>query len=164
VSGFGGVNHANHKQFIDLVSVTSAPNTISLSYVSAASHTSGTLFVSSGGVQVAAIAMVGHYSSGNFHITSGADGTVAITDPAVPNGGSVEPAVSDITLGAQTTLAYSENSTAPSSGVIEGRYGAALTLLANYMAGSFIAVADGHGGALTTEEQTRQPLLAHPRA
>ena len=69
VSGFGGVNHANHKQFIDLVSVTSAPNTISLSYVSAASHTSGTLFVSSGGVQVAAITMVGHYSAGNFHIT-----------------------------------------------------------------------------------------------
>ena len=35
VSGFGGANHTNHKQFIDLVSVTSAPNTISLSYVSA---------------------------------------------------------------------------------------------------------------------------------
>ena len=32
VSGFGGMNHTNHKQFIDLVSVTSAPDTISLSY------------------------------------------------------------------------------------------------------------------------------------
>jgi hypothetical protein len=28
----------------------------------------------------------------------------------------------------------------------EGRYGAALTLLANYTAGSFVAVANGHGG------------------
>jgi hypothetical protein len=45
----------------------------------------------------------------------------------------------------------------------EGRYGAALTLLANYMAGSFVAVADGYGGTLT-EGQTGQPLLAHPRA
>jgi autotransporter passenger strand-loop-strand repeat protein len=165
VSGFGGVNHSNHKQFIDLVSVTSAPNTISLSYVSAnAANTSGTLFVSSGGVQVAAITMVGHYASGNFHITAGTDGTVAITDPAVPNGGSVEPAVSDITLSAHTTLAYSENNKAPSLVATEGRYAAAVLLLGNYMAGSFVAAADGHGGALITEGQTEQPLLAHPRA
>ena len=46
----------------------------------------------------------------------------------------------------------------------EGRYGAALTLLANYTAGSFVAVADGHGGTLITEGQTGQPLWAHPRA
>jgi hypothetical protein len=46
----------------------------------------------------------------------------------------------------------------------EGRYGAALTLLANYTAGSFVAVANGHGGTLITEGQTGQPLLAHPRA
>jgi hypothetical protein len=110
-----------------------------LSYVSAPSHTSGTLFVSSGGLQVAAITMVGHYSAGNFHITSGAGGTVAITDPAVPNGGSVEPAVSDITLGAHTTLAYSENGNAPGLGATEGRNAAALALLGNYMAGSCTA-------------------------
>ena len=33
--------------------------------------------------------MVGHYSTGNFQITAGTDGTVVITDPAVPNGGNV---------------------------------------------------------------------------
>ena len=32
VSGFGGINHANHKQFIDLVSVTSAPSLIGVGY------------------------------------------------------------------------------------------------------------------------------------
>src|SRR5262249_4108418 len=153
VSGFGGLNHSNHTQFIDLVSVTS-DNTVSLSYVSAnAANTSGTLFVSSGGVRVAAITMVGHYASGNFHITAGTDGHVAITDPAVPNGGSVEPAVSDVTLGAHTTLAYSENSKAPSFAATEGRYAAAAVLLGNYMAGSFVAAADGHGGARITEAQ-----------
>ena len=166
VSGFGGVNHANHKQFIDLVSVTSAANTISTSYLSAnAANTSGTLFVSSGGVQVAAITMVGHYSAGNFHITAGADGTVAITDPAVPNGGSVEPAVSDITLGAHTTLAYSESSKAPSLGAAGGRYAATLALLGNYMAGSFVAAGDDHGGTLVTQAQPLQlPLLTRPQA
>lgn len=120
VSGFGGVNHTNHKQFIDLVSVASAPNTISLSYVSAAANTSGTLFVSSGGVEVAAITMVGHYSAGNFHITAGSGGTVEIVDPTVVNGGSVAPGpatrtfpgngvdLPNIAFGAQTTLAYSQ--------------------------------------------------------
>ena len=177
VSGFGGVNHAAHKQFIDLVSVTSAANTISLSYVSAASHTSGTLFVSSGGFQVAAIAMVGHYSAGNFHITSGAGGTVAITDPVVSNGGSVQPSAAstfprpgidlpDIAFGAQTTLAYSQNATGAGGTltVSDGRHTAAFALLGNYMAGSFAAVADGHGGTLITEAnpQQQQPLLTHP--
>ena len=162
VSGFGGVNHTNHVQFIDLVSVTSAAHTISFSYTPDVG--SGTLTVSSGGAVVASIELVGVYSSGNFHVTSGIGGTVKITDPVVINGGSVEPGVSDIAFGAQTTLAYSENSTAPSLGVTEGRYGATLALLGNFMAGSFVAVADGHGGTLITEGQTGQPLLANPRA
>jgi hypothetical protein len=115
-------------------------------------------------VQVAAITMVGHYLVGNFHITSGAGGTVAITDPTVPNGGSVEPGVADIATGAQTTLAYSENSNAPSLGATEGRF-AAIALLGNYMAGSFVAAGDGHGGTLVTQAQPQQqPLLTHPQA
>ena len=69
VSGFGGVNHANHTQFIDLVSVTSAAHAISFSYVSAGG--SGTLTVSSGGAVVASIEFIGNYSSGNFHVTAG---------------------------------------------------------------------------------------------
>ena len=70
------------------------PGLITSSYVSAnAANTSGTLFVSSGGIQVAAITMVGHYSAGNFVITAGIGGTVAITDPTVPNGGSAEVGV-----------------------------------------------------------------------
>ena len=91
VSGFGGSGHSNHEQFIDLVSVTSAPNTISLSYVSAASHTSGTLFVSSGGAVVAQINMIGAYTSANFSTRADGSGNVEIFDPTVVNGGSVEP-------------------------------------------------------------------------
>jgi hypothetical protein len=118
VSGFGGVSHANHKQFIDLISVTSAAHTISFSYTS--SGGSGTLTVSSGGAVVASIDMIGAYTSANFTAASGVSGTVAITDPGVVNGGSVETGsalrfglhhgtdLPNIAFGAQTTLAYSQ--------------------------------------------------------
>jgi hypothetical protein len=62
IFGFGGVNHTNHKQFIDLVSVTSAAHTISFSYTSAAG--SGTLTVSSGGAIVASIDIDGRHRLG----------------------------------------------------------------------------------------------------
>ena len=79
--------------------------------------------------------MVGTYSAGNFS-SSTVGGHVRITDPAVVNGG-VEAGVPYIAFGAQTTLAYSESSTALSLGATEGRYAAALALLGNYMAASF---------------------------
>jgi hypothetical protein len=177
VSGFGGVNHANHKQFIDLVSVTS-DSTVSATY-SATGANSGVLTVTSGGLHatVAAIDFIGHYVTSNFHITAGISGTVAITDPAVPNGGSVQPSAAssfprqgidlpDIAFGAQTTLAYSQNATGAGRTltVSDGRHTAAFALLGNYMAGSFVAVTDGHGGTLITEAnpQQQQPLLTHP--
>jgi autotransporter passenger strand-loop-strand repeat protein len=174
VSGFGGSGHSNHDQFIDLVSVTSAINAISLSYVSAASHTSGTLFVSSGGAVVAEINMIGAYTSANFSALADSNSKVEIVDPTVPNGGSVYGGpgptfnahsgidLSDIAFGAQTTLAYAENRAPPASGVTELRYAAALTLLGNYMAGSFATTAGGNGGALISAAQTQQPLLTHP--
>ena len=38
VSGFGGANHTNHKQFIDLTSVSFTSGQIIFSYVSAAAN------------------------------------------------------------------------------------------------------------------------------
>ena len=174
VSGFGGMNHTNHKQFIDLVSVTSAPNTISLSYLPAAG--SGTLFVSSGGAVVAQINMIGSYTSANFSIKADSNGNVEIVDPTVPNGGSVapEPAqtfprngidLPDIAFGAQTTLAYAKHvaDTGGTLTVSDGRHAASVALLGSYIAGSFVIAADGHGGTLlTAAEQTQQPQLTHP--
>ena len=93
----------------------------------------------------------------------------------MPNGGSVEPGpqsfprhgidLPDIAFGAQTTLAYSENpaGTGGTLTVNDGRHAAAVALLGNYMAGSFVTAADGHGGTLVTEaSQAAQPLLARP--
>ena len=38
----------------------------------------------------------------------------------------------------------------------DGRHAAAIALLGNYMAGSFAATADGHGGTLVTEGRNRR--------
>jgi hypothetical protein len=174
VFGFGGVNHANNKQYIDLVSVTSAPNTISLSYLP--SSGSGTLQVSSGSAVVASIEMIGTYTSKNFSTKADGQGNVEIVDPTVPNGGSVALGptqtfprggidLPDIVFGAQTTLAYSQNAagTGGTLTVSDGRHAAAIALIGNYMAGTFVVAADGHGGTLVTEERLdQQPLLTRP--
>jgi hypothetical protein len=55
ISGFGGTAHEKHTQFIDLINVVSSGGQITSSYIPAAGNNSGTLFISSGGVQVAAI-------------------------------------------------------------------------------------------------------------
>jgi hypothetical protein len=140
---------------------------------------SGTLFVSSGGQLVAAINFVGAYSTSNFTLNPGflpgISGTV-IRDPVVPNGGTVNSDtvnssmphsgidLPDIAFGAHTTLAYTANpaGTGGTLTVSDGRHTAAIALLGNYMAGSFVAVADGHGGTLIKEGPTGQPLLTHP--
>jgi hypothetical protein len=174
VSGFGGVNHANHAQFIDLLGVVFSAGQITLGYSSAGSG--GTLTVSSGGQAVASITLIGNYSVANFHVTSGIGGSVKITDPGAVNGGSVEIGnaqafpghgidLPNIAFGAQTTLAYAQNG--PHAGTLtvgDGRHAANLALLGNYMAGSFVAAPDGHGGTLVTQQsQTQQsPLLTHP--
>jgi antigen 43 len=171
VSGFGGMNHTNHAQFIDLTSVSFASGQIHLSYTSAAG--SGTLSVVSGATLVAAITMIGSYTSANFSATSGSDGKVQIVDPAVVNGGTVSTSLAqtfprngidlpNIAFGAHTTLAYSENAagTGVTVTVTDGRHAASVVLFGNYMAGSFVTAADGHGGTLVTAQQ---PLLARPR-
>jgi hypothetical protein len=57
VSGFGGMNHANVTQFIELANVSSGASLVS-SYLSTGPN-SGTLLVSSGGQLVASIQFVG---------------------------------------------------------------------------------------------------------
>jgi hypothetical protein len=64
------------------------------------------------------------------------------------------------------TLAYSQNAagTGGTLTVRDGRHAGEPHLLGNYMAGSFVVAADGHGGTLVTEAQTgTAPLSTHPR-
>jgi hypothetical protein len=173
VSGFGGMNHGNHKQFIDLTSVSFVSGQIHLSYTSAAG--SGTLSVVSGATLVAQISMIGNYTSANFSAKADGDGKVQIVDPAVVNGGSVALGnafrrdgidLPNIAFGAQTALAYAQNNagTGGTLTVSDSRHAASIVLFGSYMAGSFVTAADGQGGTvLTTAEQTQPPLLARPR-
>jgi hypothetical protein len=91
-------------------------------------------------------------------------GTVSTSlAPTWPRNGIDLP---DIAFGAHTTLAYSENAagTGGTLAVSDGRHAARIVLFGNYMAGSLVTAADGHGGTLVTAaEQTPQPLLARPR-
>jgi hypothetical protein len=128
---------------------------------------------------VAEINFVGSYTSANFQIGSGPGGHVKITDPQVVNGGVVLDRVAqafprdgldlpNIAFGAQTTLAYAENA-AGTGGILtvsDGRHAASIALLGNYMAGSFVTAADGHGGTLVNDasQTEQQPLLTRPRA
>jgi hypothetical protein len=178
ITSFGGATHTNYSQFIDLLQVIS-DSTVSAFYTSVTAS-SGFLTVTSGAIisaQVAHINFIGHYATSNFQIGSGFGGTVKIVDPTLPNGGSVVPGpaaktfprrgvdLPDIAFGAHTTLAYSENAagTGGTLTVSDGRHAAAIALLGNYMAGSFVTAADGHGGTLVTEASlTTQPLLTRP--
>jgi hypothetical protein len=88
-----------------------------------AANTSGTLTVTDG-THTAHIKFVGTYTLASFtHVNDGIGG-VKITDPPVGQ-------QSSIAVGAHPTLAYFENSNAPSLGVTEGRYVAALALFGN---------------------------------
>jgi hypothetical protein len=155
--------------------VTFASGQIHLSYTSASG--SGTPFVSSGATLVAQVNMICSHTSANFSARADGSGRVEIFDPMVVNGGSFQPLAAstfpqhgidlpDIAFGAHATLPYSQNvsGTGGTLMVGDGRHAAAIALLGNYMAGSFVAVTDGHGGTLITEGQNGQPLLTHPRA
>jgi hypothetical protein len=62
--------------------------------------------------------------------------------------------LADITFGAQTTLGYAGNGTGGTLKVGDGIHSARIALLGTYMASSFAAASDGHGGTLisTTAE------------
>jgi hypothetical protein len=148
VSGFGGDNHTNSAQFIDLESVTYSAGKIGSSYTPV-NASSGTLTVTSGGTVVAKIAFAGQYAASDFHVTSDSAGHVLITDPGVPLGG-----------GATLGFAADRN---PNGGALASTLGTA-ALFGHYIAGSLIIGADGHGGVPLTEAQSEQPpLLTHPR-
>jgi autotransporter passenger strand-loop-strand repeat protein len=102
ISGFGGLAHSNKFQYIDLTSVSYVAGTITDSY------SAGVLTVSSAGTTVATIDIAGSYVTSNFHVGSGAGGTVEITDPAsvatvssggIAGGKTIEGGTLEITSG-----------------------------------------------------------------
>jgi len=73
----------------------------------------------------------------------------------------------DIGFGANSTLGYAPNSN-NSGGTLslsDGTHTANIALLGSYMASSFVAASDGHGGTLVSEAaqaSTQTPIVAQP--
>ena len=130
--------------------------------------------VSSGGQLVASIDLIGVYSAGNFTVTSGAGGTVEIVDPAVVGGGSVDTRsaammwlrtsvdLPSVVAGARTTLAGTTDGMETAHTPPAAALAAAVALLGNYMAASFVGVAHAQGGTNVVESETAaHPQLTH---
>jgi parallel beta-helix repeat protein len=109
--------------------------------------------------------------------TDAAGNVSAASSPYDPNLGA--PSLNVITLanadlahvgiGVKSTLGYSANSnnTGGALTVNEGTHMATLALLGQYIAGSFVAASDSHGGTLVSEQALslpQTPLLTHPHA
>ena len=84
VSGFGGVGHANHTQFIDLVSVAFAPFEINATY--SAGPPPAAVTVTSGGTTVAEIELVGKYADFELQCQRRRGRQCRVTDPAAGGG------------------------------------------------------------------------------
>ncbi|QBR72387.1 calcium-binding protein [Beijerinckiaceae bacterium] len=70
----------------------------------------------------------------------------------------------DIAFGANTTVGFSGDATGGTLSVGDGGHLAKIALLGNYLASTFVASGDGHGGTQITEPQMSQaPLIAHPQ-
>ena len=75
--------------------------------------------------------------------------------------------LADVAFGAQTTLGYARSGSAAAKlTVSDGIHTANIALLGQYMASSFAAASDGHGGTLITEvsQTAQQPLVTQPHA
>ena len=77
--------------------------------------------------------------------------------------------LADIGYGAKSTLGYlaNGNNTGGTLTINDGNHTATLALLGQYIAGSFVAASDGHGGTLVSEEAlsaTQTPLVTRPHA
>jgi hypothetical protein len=95
--------------------------------------------------------------------SQGFAGTVA----GLGTGNSID--LTDVAFGASTTLGYSANG-AGTGGMLsinDGSNSANIALLCNYIAGSFVAANDGHGGTVITDPATiasNQPQLTQSHA
>jgi hypothetical protein len=129
----------------------------------------------SGGAKISGSATLefGAASAANVDFAAGALGMLKLDQSAnfsgtvagLAAGDAID--LADIAFGSNDTLAYTANAagTGGTLTVSDGMHTANLALLGNYMASSFVAARDGHGGTLITDPPlNQQALLALPHA
>jgi len=132
----------------------------------------GTLTVSNGTNSVK-LNLLGDYSTASWLLSKDGTGGTLVVDP--PISGSLTPDadrgtasgidLSEISFGANTTLAYAANkgNTGGTLTVSDGLHAQRLALLGQYMASGFSMASDGHGGTLITDPAlTQQSHLTLP--
>ncbi|HLH98031.1 MAG TPA: NF038122 family metalloprotease [Xanthobacteraceae bacterium] len=118
-----------------------------------------------------ALALFGS-STANVTFAANSTGTLALYDSQAFNGTIAglnqqnRLDLSDINFATIQTPMFSGDSAQGTLEVSDGTHMAALTLLGNYMASSFVATSDGHGGTIITDPplQVAQNQLAQPHA
>jgi hypothetical protein len=127
----------------------------------------GTLTVSNGTNSVK-LNVLGDYRTASWVLSKDRNGGTRVVDRPISGSlthGGID--LSEISFGANTTLAYAANShnTGGSLTVSDGLHAQRLALLGQYMASSFSMVSDGHGGTLITDPaRTQQSQLTLPHA
>jgi serralysin len=159
IAGFGG------SDTIDLRDIKS------LNATKTYNSTTGILTVNDHAGDIATIKFIGTV---NLSIKDDGNGGTLVTDPPaaskprnIANGPRHDFDPPSIAFGGHRALGFAESATNAGGTltVSDGQHAASIALLGNYIAGSFVGAADGHGGTLVTEAQTGQPpLLSHPHA
>jgi hypothetical protein len=161
------------KNQIDLADLTWVSGKMKASY--SGTTTQGTLTVSNGTNSVP-IKLIGNYLGKTSWILSKDAGTgTLVKDPPVD--GSLTPNASggadggidfsEIAFGANTTVGYTpeRDNSGGTLTVSDGGAVQCMALIGQYVASSFAAASDGHGGTVVTDlSSTHQPLLAPSHA
>jgi hypothetical protein len=168
----GYLSGLSTKNSVDLVDLAWTRWSMTATYSGTTSG--GTLTVSNGTNSVK-LNLLGDYSTASWLLSKDRNGGTLVVDP--PISGSLTPDadhgtasgidLSEISFGANTTLAYAANNdnTGGTLTVSDGLHAQSLALLGQYMASSFSMASDGHGGTLITDPAlTQQSQLTLPHA
>jgi len=173
----GTISGLTTKTPIDLADLPYSSGFMSAKFTSNAAGAGGTLTVTNAKLNdIVTLNLTGNYSGASWFLSQDSSKTgTLVVDPPVdgslnpgPNGGtSAGIDLSEISFGANTTLAYSANSdnTGGTLTVSDGAHAQSLALLGQYTAASFVMAGDGHGGTVITDPAlTQQSHLTLPHA
>jgi hypothetical protein len=165
----GYLSGLSTKNAVDLADLAWTPGKMKATF---SGNTSGGTLTVTNGTSSVALKLLGNYTTASWTLSKDSTGGTRVVDPpsltANANGSAAAGIdLSDISFGANTTLAYSVNSdnTGGSLTVSDGFHAQSVALLGQYMASSFVMASDGHGGTLITDPPpSQQQLLTHPHA
>ena len=171
----GSISGLTRKNAVDLGDLDWVSGKMKATFAAnAANPTSGGVLTVTNGTNSAELNLLGNYTKAAWNLSKDGSGGTLVVDPPVDGSLTPDPAggaqgqidLPDISFGADTMLGYSENSD-NTGGILtvgDGNHAASLALMGQYMASSFVAASDGHGGTLITDPPlTPETMLGRPQ-